>query len=181
MREFKPIWGPFRTGVADTEMGLRIRAAGGRIHLAPELEVEHLKRHSLRTLLSNDFVIPFMFARVLLAYRRGKPVAGRSAFSHASLAQTLATAMPVTALLLLLPWLCTGSLWWAGASFLAVGLFYAYWAPFLRGIRDRGWPFVLAAAALLPVDATFMFAVICLGLMYGLVWREAAAGLHRAE
>lgn len=59
-----------RHGAEDLEFGGRIHSANHHIVLLPSLEVEHLKRHSLVSLLKNDFIRSKGIAS--LAFRRKK-------------------------------------------------------------------------------------------------------------
>lgn len=45
-----------RPSIEDIELGYRIRAAGGRVHVLPALQVTHLKRWTARNLLKTDVV-----------------------------------------------------------------------------------------------------------------------------
>lgn len=47
----------------DSELGMRMSEKGKELYFLPELEVIHFKNYSFRSLVKNDFFIPFGFAR----------------------------------------------------------------------------------------------------------------------
>lgn len=160
---FEPIEEPFGSLVADSELGLRLSAAGRTVVLEHRLKSAHLKPHTALSLVRNDYVIPFLFARMCIAYRARGTSSG--AFSHASLAQLAATlAGPVL--------IVASALWGAGIApvwpaVIGGAILLSYWSSFIsKLVRRRGPIFAAAALAWLGIDACIMSA----GLLSGAVW-----------
>ncbi len=97
----------WRFGVAftdDTYMGQQLVSGGRKIAFLPSLEVVHLKRYTVASLLRNDFKIPSVWARLFITFRGWRQL-GRYhlGFCHASLAQLVSVlSAPVIILLALL-------------------------------------------------------------------------------
>lgn len=60
--DFVP-WPEKFLGVEDTELGMKMVQLGKKITFMAELEVTHLKNYGLWSILKNDFMVPFGFAR----------------------------------------------------------------------------------------------------------------------
>lgn len=163
---FEPMAGPFGSLASDSEMGFRLRAQGSVILLDPKLEVIHMKRYNFAKIITNDFVIPFLFAQLLKRYGSLLPIARERRFSHASLAQVLAAAAAFAALggLIYMAW--SFSVAALAASVACLSLFYVYWAPFLAKVARRGLGFALKTGLFLPLDAAVQFAGMTAGLLY---------------
>ncbi len=74
----------------DTEFGQRLAGAGCKIVLDQNLQVVHLKKYSLATLIKNDFRIPFYWAQLFLKNRGWRQWKNNGAgFAHASRSQLL--------------------------------------------------------------------------------------------
>jgi Glycosyl transferase family 2 len=130
-----------RPSIEDIELGVRLRGAGGRIRLDPEIQVQHRKRWTLLSMLHTDLwsrAVPW--STLILESRRmpadlnlglGQRVSAASA--------TLAAAM-----LPLAPWVPAP---YAIAALLA--LVIAINLPFYRFLAGRGgWGFALRAIPL---------------------------------
>jgi len=166
---FEPVSEPFGSLVSDSEMGFRLQAAGKGVILDHNLVVGHHKNYSLAGLLKNDFVIPFMFARIFFRYRNASSWTCRKAFSHASLAQGLSVFAAPAALVLFSLFVFSGSCLYGVPAVLMLTGFYAFWFSFLAGLlKRRGILFVLRSLLVLPLDAAVMAAGICGGLVYSL-------------
>jgi len=163
---FEPVNEPFGCLVSDSELGMRLKACSKRIILDHSLEVEHLKRYSLASLLRNDFVIPFMFARIFPRYAQGSSVFNGKAFSHASWAQTLSAAACAAAWALLFLGLAAGSPSCLIAAFVFASLFFLYWRGFIFRTRERGYSFAAACSLMLIVDAPVMLTGMFSGFFY---------------
>lgn len=61
-QDFIP-WPEKFLGVEDTELGMKMVGLGKKLTFMAELEVTHLKNYSFLSLLKNDFLVPFGFAR----------------------------------------------------------------------------------------------------------------------
>lgn len=134
----------------DLELGKRMACARPSILLNPSVEVEHLKRHTLITLLKNDFRRSQGFVR--LASRLGQ-------FGQ-SLTKGFVNIYPEFAYSSLIAWivaaLAIGSIWsttalWAGIVALSCHLginvpFFVYYAS------QRGFRHVPAAAGIMFLD-----------------------------
>ncbi len=168
---FEPISAPFGSLVADSEMGMRLRRAGKKIWLDHSLEVNHLKIHSFFSLLRNDFVIPFLFSRMLLRYGWKPSVRRGLRFSHASAGQALSNTAAFFGFVCLAaagagapPALKLAAVAWGVVTF--------YWRVFLwRMVRARGAAFFLATLFFLPLDGAVMF----LGMVFGLCSKPVIA------
>jgi glycosyltransferase involved in cell wall biosynthesis len=164
---FEPITQPWGSLVSDSEMGMELKRRDKQIVLDHDLAVRHLKEYSFRSILQNDFKIPFLFALMFLKYQSHLPwIAGRS-FSHASWLQVIgnvsvAFALGCGVLAVERP---DDLLGWAAGFFSLV--FYAIWFPFLRRIQKwySGW-FAIQAMLFLPLDALVMFGGMAGGFFY---------------
>lgn len=162
---FDPISKPF-TDVADSELGFQLALRGRKIILDPDLEVEHLKRHDFASLIRNDFVIPFMFTRLFLAYRGAASRHGHRRFSHAALSQVLACAAAFAGIVL-----TTASLFLKSAALPVSAafcwlFFYAVWFRFLGKLFAADPVFAVKAALFKALDAAVMFAGMSTGFLY---------------
>lgn len=87
----------------DTALGLQIVINGGRIVLDKELEVTHLKKYTLMSLLKNDFLIPYAFADSFSIHLRNRQSANTSSrFSHVLPSQILSIQLVAIILLSLI-------------------------------------------------------------------------------
>ena len=133
---FDPAW----DYLEDVEFGLRLRAAGGRIRLDPDIQGTHLKAWTLRSMLRTDLwgrAVPWTRLLRSRAARTGSLNTGRE---H----QVAAAAVAVLALCLI-----AVPVWpWAGLGALAAaGLFWASNARFFAFLaRLHGPGFALRAA-----------------------------------
>lgn len=87
----------------DTEFGQILQEHHHPIHLPPFLQVTHLKRYSVTSLIKNDFLIPFNWAQILWI-RRGWKQIGRNStgLAHASFSQIISLFIAPTTTLSLL-------------------------------------------------------------------------------
>lgn len=168
---FNPVSKPF-TDVADSELGFQLALRGKRILLDGALEVEHLKAYSFLSLIRNDFIIPFMFMRLLLSYREAALRTGGKRFSHAGLSQVLAAAAAFSGSVSLGALLFFGSPFWGLLSLFLAVFFYAVWAPFLRRCLAAGPVFALKALLFTWLDAAVMFSGMIAGFFYQQVNRD---------
>jgi glycosyltransferase involved in cell wall biosynthesis len=74
----------------DTELGQRYAREGKRIFLNTALEVSHLKKYNLITLIKNDFLIPFWWVKTFLLYGGLNQLMRQRRFAHSRLNQILA-------------------------------------------------------------------------------------------
>jgi glycosyltransferase involved in cell wall biosynthesis len=152
-----------RPNIEDSDLGKRLAERGARLRVAPEVEILHIKRYTLRSLLVTDFARSSGLLKVQLRdgfrrLRRGNYTSIPSAFVAA----------------LLLSWLVPLALVAPGGGPRAAAAAVAALAvatPLLLAdllgffLRLRGPLFVARVLLLLPID----FAAITLGLANGLV------------
>lgn len=172
LTEFQPLTAPFGSLVSDSEAGFRLAGAGKRVCLIHDIEVTHLKKYTLRSLLSNDFKIPFMFMRMMLRYnlriRRGEAIR----FSHAGIDQVLALSACCLSSLVLAVWLVTGKAVFLAGSLVLAAFYYRYWVPFLRFVFHKGGLTRTAGVmVLLPLDSLTMAAGMLSGFVFDIALR----------
>jgi GT2 family glycosyltransferase len=157
--------------VEDEEFGYRLGGLGKRIVVDAGLDVLHLARYSVRTMLRRRFRMSRAQGKALLrALARQSPVPVRQAQerSHHPRGAVFSVALLLVALLALLAWplvpgrLCPGLLILAGAGFILLQ------APFWSFLISQGVirPGRLLAAALL---GALDFLVLGLGALVGAV------------
>ncbi len=146
---FEAVGGFPASYMEDIELGYRLRAAGYRIHLVPELRVTHLKRWTLRRAVRTDVVARALpWSRLLLTHPEARSelnVAPRE-----RVAAVVAWLLPATAVLS-----AAGvAAWWAPA----LPLGWAAWLnrDLLKLFARAGGRF-FAAAALLYHQFYYMY------------------------
>jgi glycosyltransferase involved in cell wall biosynthesis len=163
-------------GGEDLELGKRMTASAHNILLKPEIEVEHLKRHSLLSLLKNDFARSQGFVRL----------AGKLGELGDSLHKGFVNVYPAFVVSTLVSSLMLVSaalgFWFKPAWWLFVILAMTYIAlnfSFLKYYaRHRGLKSALAVVPLIISD----HAVCCLGSAWGLIsWLKNDAWAARTE
>lgn len=78
----------------DTALGQNLFASGKRMAFLKELEVMHLKKYSLLSLIKNDFRIPFDWAKIFLCFKGWKQLGkNKTGFAHASVGQILSVLL----------------------------------------------------------------------------------------
>lgn len=167
MIRFIPITKPFGSLVADSEMGFHLRRAGGKIVLDHTLEVDHLKVYSLRSLIVNDFKIPFMFALMFCRYEKFRKIP--RSFSHASIAQVLAAWSACAVLLFACAAVGFRSPESAAAAVACLGTYFFIWSGFFIRIKDRGMFFLVQSAGFGLIDAMVMIAGMISGFLYVII------------
>lgn len=147
----------------DLDLGKRLVESSFSVMLDPNLSVEHLKRHTLKSLLRNDFVRSRWFV-FLADFFRELSSSWKKGVFNVYPGFILATALaPVLSLLV-----CLSFLWkpllWAVLITLVIYLFLNF--PFLRYFkRERGW-----GAALLVIPVLYLDHWACaLGASAGMV------------
>jgi len=69
----------------DTELGIAISDAGAKIFLLKNLEAVHMKGYTFISLLANDFIVPFEWARIFMLHKGWRFLGkNNSGFMHAS-------------------------------------------------------------------------------------------------
>jgi len=154
-------WSYSRPQIEDVELGHRVRALGHRIVLRPEIQCTHLKRWTLRGVVTGDFRdrgVPW--TRMLI--RQG--LATKTKTLNLRTVEKLNTLLIWAALLLFVAsvfWRSWQTAAWAGAAFaVVIGLNRSLYAFF---IRARG---VLFAMAVIPLH-TLYYINNGVAVMYG--------------
>jgi glycosyltransferase involved in cell wall biosynthesis len=166
-----------RPAIEDVDLGYRLRDRGCRIVLAREVQVKHLKRWTLGTLLLSDVrdrALPW--ARLLLERRELHADLNIDRTGRTSAALAAAGAVAVA----LAPW-AAGSPWWAvdGAAVTAAAaaLVALNWRLYRFFLKRRGPLFMLGAVALHWLYFLYCSAAAALALAahLGGRWRSARA------
>lgn len=126
-----------RPAVEDIELGLRLKASGGRILLDPEIQVTHLKRWTLMSMIRTDVFdrgVPWM--RLIL----------RSGFMPDDLNVRISQRLSVVAVYLLVLAVYFQAEWAGLACAFLVAALNARFYSFLAA--RRGWQFLLPAVPL---------------------------------
>ena len=151
----------------DTQLGLNLTSQGKKIILLQDLEVIHHKHYSFMSIIRNDFLIPFGFAKSFLFFLKqmslGKFKNQSSQFSHVSVKQVLCLILSSTGLLLLL----LGP----KGSHLLVGLFFmssilGNSSLLLRLLKVHGFFFALRGVIWTLIDQVIMTCGAFFGLIY---------------
>jgi glycosyltransferase involved in cell wall biosynthesis len=81
-------------GAEDTALGQRLYRSGKRIAFLKDLEVVHLKYYGLFSFIRNDFIIPFMWAKIFLLYGGIKQLGRKgTGFAHSPKGQLASVAI----------------------------------------------------------------------------------------
>ncbi|MCX5867497.1 MAG: glycosyltransferase family 2 protein, partial [Proteobacteria bacterium] len=151
--------------VDDTARGQELARNNKRIRFRPELKTVHLKRYNLASLLVNDFLIPYGWARIFMKYQGWRRLLGapRRGYSHVPPDQL--------ASLILSPFLGVT----AAAAFIIPVIFplafllgclwlylNRYFLRILAG--EKGFVFMLAGLAFTWVDHCVMLAGVTAGV-----------------
>lgn len=134
----------------DIELGMRLLSAGYRVRLDKRLQVVHLKRYTLRSLIRTDIARAAGLTKTLIRNKLERT--GRK--YYASVPWFFQLSVPVSALMLL--GLALIPAWPSVAGAVAAGALATIWAlnaPFLVFLgRARGIRFFVQSAAFLPIN-----------------------------
>ena len=83
---FQGCWSLGRFG-EDTDLGMRISRQNLKILLNKDIEVVHLKEYSFISLLRNDFIIPYYWAKIFIRQHGWVSLVKKKRFSHARASQ----------------------------------------------------------------------------------------------
>ncbi|MEZ4706697.1 MAG: glycosyltransferase family 2 protein [Caldilineaceae bacterium] len=156
----------------DTELGFRMSLAGKKIHLLHHLEVVHLKHYNLKSLVINDFQIPYYFGKLFVRYWNPHDFFKKRTFSHTSKTQILSVIG--------MPLIFTGLALTPFSQFVGVGALCMLLIPtyFNRDLYklyfERGLLFGAGALIFSYIDMLIM----ALGTYYGIV-SEILTKLYR--
>jgi glycosyltransferase involved in cell wall biosynthesis len=134
----------------DIELGMRLLTEGYRVRLDKRLQVMHLKRYTLGSLILTDIARSAGLTKTLIRNKLGRT--GRK--YYASVPWFFQLSVPVSAVMLAA--LALTPVWPAqagGAAVLALAAIWALNAPFLAFLgRTRGMRFLLQSALFLPLN-----------------------------
>lgn len=153
----------------DTALGQQLTAEGKRIAFVRDLEVVHLKRYDLWSLLANDFRIPFDWTVVFMSYSGWRQLGRRgTSFAHASTAQ-LASVMLAPSIVLAGVLALSDPVWFPAVVGLAACwlLLNLRFTAFLA--KERGRVFGLLGCLWTFPDHLMMAAGIVCGFVYAML------------
>jgi GT2 family glycosyltransferase len=162
---FDPSW----TGLEDVELGYRLRARGHRIRLDPSLQVKHLKRWTLRSMIETDFRYRARLWTLLILARGELPDdlnvrrEQRTSVILAGLAAASLVACLVDSRWLLLLGVAVAGLWWLNRGLYSL-------------LREKGG--ILFALSCLPLHLVYFLSA---GLGFASMWVEQRLGLPGAR
>lgn len=150
----------------DTEFGQQLFLRGKRIIFLKDLEVTHLKQYTLRSLVLNDFKVPFSWARLFIRFGGWRQL-GRhgTGFAHASLLQLLSVGL-VTVIVGLSVVAIFGCVIKAWLYFLLLIWFVLNTGLLFFLYQRKGFIFVLKGIGLTFADQLTMAAGIFFGLCF---------------
>lgn len=146
----------------DTELGMRLAAAGVQIVFCDALRVLHLKQYSLRSFYRNNFRVPYGWAAIFLARFDPKALVRKRRFAHASLTQILGLGLASSSLLAAAAWLFGWLPFWLPLAFFlaAIGTNLRF---LMYLFRHEGLGFALTAILVSYVDQVVMSAGVIAG------------------
>lgn len=159
----------------DTALGQRLIEQGRKIYLLRELEVIHLKRYTLASLLKNDFLIPRDMAVIFIRLKGWKQLGrNNTGFVHSSKRQLLSIIIASSSLLLLI----------LPLPVLIPGLLLLTWAilmfPFILFLsKEKNWLFGIQSFVFTFIDQLVMATGIIAGFITGLVKAPAGKTIGR--
>jgi glycosyltransferase involved in cell wall biosynthesis len=163
----------------DTELGQRYKTLGKKILLDRRLEVIHLKRYNFRTLLKNDFLVPFWWARSFVPHGGFRDILRKKRFAHSHVSQLAG----ITAAFLTVGSLLFWNIHRLGilpAAF--VFMFFLCFAGFFRFIlQKRGAWFCCVAVVFTFIDALVMGTGAAAGIVDCLIHPRRERGLGRED
>lgn len=146
----------------DTALGQKMLNRGKTMILMKDLQVLHLKKFTLLSLMRNDFSIPYTWARIFIRYGGWKQLGrGGTGYAHASKRQ-LASVL-LTPLLLGMGVVCALRPEGLPFAFCLVVLWAVINGPFLKFLsKERGITFgILAGAWTLWDQLVMAFGITC--------------------
>jgi GT2 family glycosyltransferase len=168
----------------DTAWGLQISSSGGKVALLKDLEVVHLKKYTFRSIIHNDFQIPYDWADIFISFKKWRDIPGiilrRKSFAHASTLQlaTICLAYGLLALLFaaaVLAHAAATSLLLAAAGLAALAWLGLNRAFFSHIHARKGVAYLAGACAFTFVDNITMGLGIVAGLLATAMGGRAAA------
>lgn len=134
-----------KEGLEDIDLGYRMSALGYRIVLRPEIQGQHMKCWTLRSMIVTDVRLRGIpWVRLLLS-RKVRP----TATLNIRLSEQVCTVLVVAGYLALGWWLWSGELAWLLVAAAAMAAVLAINGPLLAWFaRQRGWGFAIRAMPL---------------------------------
>lgn len=100
-RQGAPLYDPDIDIADDTALGQKLTAAGKCIAFIKDLDVIHMKKHSLLSLIKNDFRVPFDWAKIFLKYNGIKQLGrNKTGFAHSPKEQLISVVLAPLILLI---------------------------------------------------------------------------------
>ena len=147
----------------DTEYGQKLINRGKTIAFLKDLEVVHLKKYSFASLMKNDFLVPFSWAKMFVRFQGWRQLGkNKTGFAHAPKIQLLSvTIVPLLAFLAVIGH-------FIGAANTLSCILLLLWVLlnanfFLFLYKERGIVFLLAGTGITFIDQM----VMALGIIAG--------------
>ncbi|MDP2923122.1 MAG: glycosyltransferase family 2 protein [Candidatus Omnitrophota bacterium] len=147
----------------DTELGQRYKTLNKKILLNPELEVIHLKRYNFRSIVKNDFSVPFWWTKSFMLHKGYKDIFKKKRFAHARMSQLL--SIPIS-LLILLFFMLGQNVAFKTAFFILLLVYMLLNFNFFAFLhRERGYLFLIKSAIFNYLDMLVMGLGISVGFL----------------
>jgi len=147
----------------DTELGQRYKELNRKILLNADLEVIHLKRYGLGSIIENDLFVPFWWVKSFILHEGFMDILKKRRFCHARMAQILSILVSYLALAFL-PFLYNSEMRLFFSILLLVYFFLSY-DFFLFLFKERGFGFFIKSM----IFTFFDMLVMGLGILAGFV------------
>lgn len=148
----------------DTELGLRFKKLNKKILLNPELEIVHFKKYNFKSIIRNDFLIPFWCVKSFMLHNGYKDIFKKRRFSHVRLSQIMSIVISFLLLVSLIFWKQPGAkivFFILPPAFLLLN--YNFFA-FLY--RERGFLFLVKSTVFTYLDMLTMGLGVLAGFVY---------------
>jgi len=153
----------------DTALGQQLVSRGTKISFLKELEVVHLKKYNFGSFISNDFAVPFDWARIFLKSNGWKQLGrNKTGFAHASRGQLVSVVSAPFVFILFSAGMFTGYYLYAGLP-IALIWFFLNRRFFKFIVQEKGFVFASAAVFITFLDNLIMASGIICGLFSYLI------------
>jgi len=157
---------PFNEGFKitdDTELGQRYKELNKKILLNPSLEVIHSKRYNFKTIIKNDFFVPFWWSKSFILHRGYWDIFRKKRFAHARVSQIISVLVSCFLLIsLFFQWNPIARHIFLSLLFLFILLSYNF---FLFLYKEKGFLFLLKSIIFTYLDML----VMGLGILTGFI------------
>ncbi|MFC1576914.1 glycosyltransferase family 2 protein [Candidatus Omnitrophota bacterium] len=152
----------------DTELGQRYKRLNKKILLDPELEVTHLKKYDLKSIIRNDFSVPFWWVKSFILHNGLRDVFRKKRFSHARIDQI---AGILTSYIVLVSAAFCFNLAMRAIFFISIFTFFFLNRDFFIFLgREKGFLYMTRSALFNYLDALVMGLGISAGALKFLTW-----------